>query len=81
MAPIISIYIGGVLTLLMALFHTKFYKMFKWKADFKDLSLANPRILYTIHLALLLLFFIIAIVSIAYAKELSQNIGSLSSKL
>ena len=75
MVPIICIYAGGVLSLLMALFHTRFYNMFNWKIDFEKLSVANSRILYTIHIALLLLFFIIGVISIIYARELSQSIG------
>ena len=55
--------------------HTRFYKMFNWKTDFEKLSVANSRIFYTIHIALLLLFFIIGIISIIYAKELSNSTG------
>lgn len=75
MLPIVCIYVGGALSLLMALFHTRFFKMFHWKKDFEKLSIVNSRILYTIHIALLLLFFIIGILSIIYANELSQSIG------
>lgn len=75
MLPIICIYAGGVLTILMALFHTRLYRMFDWKEDLKKLSRANSRILYTIHLALLLLFFMIGTCSIIYAGELSRSIG------
>jgi hypothetical protein len=59
----------------MAIFHTRFYKVFNWKADFEKLSLSNARILYSVHIALLLLFFIIGIFSLIYAKELSRSIG------
>ena len=75
MLPIICIYVGGILTILMAIFHTRFYKMFNWKSEFENLSLVNSRILYSIHIALLLLFFIIGILTIIHAKELSQSIG------
>jgi hypothetical protein len=75
MIPLISIYIGGVLSLLMAFFHTRFYKMFNWKTDFENLSLPNSRILYTIHIALLLIFVVIGVISIIYANELSQSAG------
>ena len=30
MVPVISIFVGGVLTLLLALFHARFYRMFNW---------------------------------------------------
>ncbi len=75
MVPLISIYVGGVLSLLMAFFHTRFYKMFNWKTEFEKLSRANSRILYTIHLALLLVFIIIGVISIIYANVLSQSDG------
>lgn len=75
MVPLVSIYFGGVLTLLIAIFHTQFYKMFNWKNDFEKITIINARIIYTIHLALLLLFFMIAAISIIYAKELSQSVG------
>ena len=75
MAPLVSIYFGGVLTLLMAIFHTRFYKMFNWKNDFEKITIINARIIYSIHLALSLLFFMIAAISIIYANELSQSIG------
>ena len=75
MIPLVSIYIGGALTLLLAIFHTRFYRMFNWKIDFEKITIINTRIIYTVHLALLLLFFMIGIISIVYAKELSQSIG------
>ena len=75
MIALVSIYFGGVLTLLIAIFHTRFYKMFNWKNDFEKITIINARIIYTIHLALLLLFFMIAAISIIYAKELSQSVG------
>lgn len=75
MLPIISIYVGGTLTILMALFHTRFFKIFNWESEFENLSPVNSRILYTIHIALLLIFFIIGILLVANAKELSKSIG------
>lgn len=75
MLPIISIYTGGALTILIALFHTRFYKLFSWRTDFEKISVTNSRIFYSIHMALLLLFFIIGIFSITYAKELSRSTG------
>ena len=75
MLPIISIYVSGILTILMAMIHTRFYKMFNWKSEFENISPVNSRIFYTIHIALLLLFFVIGILLIANAKELSNSIG------
>jgi hypothetical protein len=75
MISLISIYIGGILTLGMAVFHTQFYKLFRWKADFKNITDLNQRILHTIHLALTLLFFLIGALTMVYAQELSSCIG------
>ena len=75
MIPLISIYIGGALTLLMALFHTRFYRMFNWKTEFENISKVNSKIIYTIHQALLFLFIIIGLISLIHAKELSRSYG------
>ena len=75
MIPLVSIYIGGALTLVMAIFHTRFYRMFNWKTDFDKVTVLNARIIYTVHLALLLLFFMLGIIAIVNARELAQSIG------
>ena len=71
----ISIIIGGILSLFMALFHTQFYKLFNWKKEFEKISAINQKIFYTIHLALLLLFLVFSFISFAYTTELSQCKG------
>lgn len=76
MLPILCIYLGGILTLLIALFHTRFYKLFNWEADFEKLSPFNTMVFYSIHIALLLLFFLIGVFSLIYAKELSLSVGA-----
>lgn len=75
MVSLISVYIGGVLTIVMAFLHTGFYRMFNWKSDFDKIPVVSARIFYTIHVALFLLFFIIGLISIVYANELSQSKG------
>ncbi len=66
----ICIISGGILSLLMVLFHTQFYKRFNWKVDFEKLPLRNQKIFYTIHLALILMFLIFALFSFVYVREL-----------
>ncbi|MBN2102742.1 hypothetical protein JW835_01735 [bacterium] len=68
----ICILIGGVLTLLMGFFHTRFYKLFLWERDFTKITGQNRRILYTIHIALLLLFFGLGAVSLWYYQVLAR---------
>ena len=75
MIALVSIYVGAALTLLTAISHTQFYKIFQWKKEFDNVSQTNVRILYTIHMALLLLFFVLGTLSLVYAKELSAAIG------
>jgi membrane protein YdbS with pleckstrin-like domain len=75
MVPLVSIYVGGILTLLMAVFHTRFYGMFNWANAFGKVGVRDARVLYTVHLALLLLFFAIGAISIVYAGELGPSVG------
>lgn len=75
MTGLISIYTGGVLTILMATFHVQFPKLFKWKVDYRKVSELNKKISFTIHLALLLIFYLIGLLSLIYAKELSESNG------
>ena len=75
MIPLICVYAGGFLTLGMAVFHTRFYSKFYWKREFRKIAPINAEIIYTVHLALLLVFFIIGIVSILYAREFSRSAG------
>ena len=72
---LICIYTGGVLSLALGLFHTRFYKRFRWEKEFKKITEVNRRVVYTIHLALLLLFFLFAFLSFVYARELSTGTG------
>ncbi|MBN1782215.1 hypothetical protein JW948_13870 [bacterium] len=66
-----GIFAGGVLTLLMAFFHTQFYKIFSWEEEFNRITERNRRIIYTIHLALLLLFIAFGGISLLYYRELA----------
>jgi len=75
MASLISIYVGGVLTLLIAFYHTQLYKKLNWSEEFDKIENDNAKIIYTINLALAILFLIIGSLSILYAKEFSENNG------
>ena len=75
MISLISIYAAGILTLFMAIFHTQFYKKFGWEKDFKNIRSLNQKILYTIHLALLILFVLFGIFTLIYSNELAESRG------
>ncbi len=72
---LISIYIGGVFTLVMAVVHTRYYRLFRWRAEFRKVTELNQKVFYTIHLALLLLFFFLGIITLVYAEFLSECRG------
>jgi hypothetical protein len=74
-AALASIYCGGVLSLLMAVYHTRFYKMFKWEDEFRRIRELNSDIIYTIHIALLLLFFGFSFLTLIFAHELASCTG------
>jgi hypothetical protein len=75
MISLISIYCGGVLTIFMAIFHTQFYKLFKWDAEYRNITAINKKIFFTIHIALLLFFFGFGFLTLFYAQELSRCVG------
>ena len=66
---------GGVLTVLLIVFHFLFYKMFGWKDDFTKVSARNAKIYMTIHIALILFFIIFALLSCIYTGELARASG------
>ncbi len=63
---------GGLLTIFMGLFHTRFYKLFLWHDEFNRISERSRNIVYTIHLALLLLFFGFGSMSLFYYRRLAE---------
>ncbi len=75
MSALVSIYIGGFLTLVIALYHTQLYKKLNWAEAFEKIDSENAKIIYTINLALTILFFMIGFLSVFYARELSESNG------
>ncbi len=75
MSQLICIYIGGIFTLIVAVYHTQLSKKLDWAVDFKKIATHNAKTFYTINLALTILFFIIGFISIVYASELSKGNG------
>jgi hypothetical protein len=67
----VSIFIGGILTITMAVFHCTFYRLFGWGKDLPKISIKNSKILYTIHVGVILLFFCLGSFSIIFYKEMS----------
>jgi uncharacterized membrane protein len=75
MSAKISIYIGAILTLLVAFYHTRVYKKLEWAQEFYKMDETKIKAIYTVNTALAILFGIIGLISILYAGELSRPDG------
>lgn len=71
----VAIYIIGILTIFVGLYHLRLYKIRNWKEKLKDVDLYNQRVVYTINLALAIMFLGVGILSFIYTKELSKCSG------
>jgi hypothetical protein len=71
----IAIISGGLLSFLLFLFHAKIYQLFGWQDQFSKVGIINGKIIYTINLALALLFLLFSIISFVYCNELAKCEG------
>ncbi len=67
----LAIKTGGVLSILLGIGHCFFYSGFGWKNDFLKISRINAKIIYTIHIFLIPLFFLYGYLSWMYSAELA----------
>lgn len=70
-----SIFLGGLLTLSLAIFHCFFYSYFRWEDELKHVSVLTGKIFMTLHTALIAIFLFFAALSFVYTSELSQCNG------
>lgn len=68
-----SIFIGGILSCVVVVFHLQFSWLFKWESDRNKLSLINHRMFHTHHLALTLLILLIGLLSLFKAPILATD--------
>ncbi len=71
----IAIVMGGVVSVGVSIGHALFGRVLGWEDDLARMKLGNRTVLYTIHVALFLLFLPFAIVSIAHPAELARPGG------
>lgn len=70
------LYIGAFLHIGLALFHVSFWKVFAWDRQLTKLNPVNKGAMQAMNLALILLFFFFAFISIFFQSELlSSNLG------
>lgn len=67
--------IAGILTILLAAVHFRFFKYFSWDKDLKLLQPLNKKIILTIHYALSIVLLFGGFFSIYFAEQLSESIG------
>jgi hypothetical protein len=72
---LIAVYVCGVVTFVVGLYHVRLYKIRNWEENLKAVDLFTQKVIYTINMALSFLFFIISILSFIYAVEMSKGIG------
>ncbi len=76
------ILIGGFYNIALIIFHSLFWKIFKWKKDLQRITVVNGNILQILNLSLTFVFIIFAYLSILYTQELiSTDLGKLILRL
>jgi hypothetical protein len=68
---VIAIKMGGYLFAIVGIGHCFFYRGFGWQEDFEKTRELTAKVLYTIHLFLIPMFFFFSYVSLVYTKELA----------
>lgn len=71
----VAIFLGGLLSFALAIFHCFFYNYLKWEDDLKNVTVLNGKIFMTLHIGLIAIFFFFAFLSFVYTEELSQCNG------
>ncbi|PZR26575.1 MAG: hypothetical protein DI535_13630 [Citrobacter freundii] len=70
MSKEIWIYVCGVHSLLFAIFHIAFWKIFKWKTELPKLSRANSGIMQILNSRLTFVFLLFAFLCFFYPRDL-----------
>lgn len=67
-----TLYVGGALTTAIGLLHITYPWMFRWTRDFQKLPRLQVKLLYTLHVALLLIIVALGVLTMVYAEELLE---------
>ncbi len=71
------IIIGGIHSLLFAIFHIGFWKIFNWRTELKKLNVPNRVIMQISNLCLIYFFLFVAFICFFFTKELyASNLGN-----
>ncbi len=66
----ILVYLCGVYSIGLAVFHMFFWKLFRWKKDLESLSIANRAIVQIANLRLIYFFLFVGVLCFIFPKEL-----------
>lgn len=66
------LYVAGTGTLAVGLLHISYPWLFKWTRDFPRLPRLQVKLLYTLHVALLMVIIALGLITIVYADELLE---------
>lgn len=69
----IIIFVGGVFNLGFVVYHTMFWRLFRWKEDLASLRRINREVMQVLNLCLTFVFLVMAYVSFFHTSELIQT--------
>lgn len=69
----ILIYLCGMYSFGLAIFHILFWKLFDWKNDLKKLTIANKAIIQIANLRLIYFFLFAGVICFVFTNELTQT--------
>lgn len=70
-----AVLLGGAMMLVVGVFHTTFDRRFDLKGQLPLVRADSRKVLYTIHIGLTLVFFLLGFVSLRHAEELARPGG------
>lgn len=70
MSKQVWIYICGLHSLLFAVFHMAFWRLFKWKTQLRKMSLVNRATMQVLNTRLIFIFLLFAFLCFVYPREL-----------
>ena len=68
-----ALFLCGLYNLAFAAFHLYFWKIFKWKEDFKRNSIANRAIIQILNIRLIYIFLLMSFIYFFYPKQLLKS--------
>lgn len=63
----------GIYNLAFAIFHLFFWKLFKWKEDFRKNSVGNRAIIQILNIRLIYIFLLMAFIYFVYPQQLMET--------